>query len=945
MVEKKHIGVLILIVLLGSIYIMLPEKVKIQVFSTNTKYYVWGGDKWNLGATETISLYNGSKKMLAKSRNLFFLSDNSTTKIIREVDYGDKILVRQEYFFNGSVTDVEKIPISNKLECYNCNGKILQYEFKDLEKINQEGDVSSPLLFGRIKIIWEDGAYFAKVYNLFLNNKLIIKYKPQEKYQVFKVLTIDPESLQDTTYKKFNKVVKENSDYYIEWSDTQGYGADRKFHLGGILKCKANDCNGIDIAIISPDRLNAGSQAVYYKYVNVTEITNHQFFCGSTKYGWVTPNSKLWCNTTISANMTNISHDIKETVEIIPPYDLKTTSKNATIFWNTSLTKETTQKQDITSKWDYKSFNTPYGSNIYYLKNINLAVGKDYSFELVLDVNETFLPLKYSVIVGDMATNSIYYFLDPTIINARTWSTNADFTNGTILSNLSSSDSGITIPSYISTTGLLWFASMDNADISGTTITSKVNGYTGTLTGTVTTGQTGVINEAISVAGAGYVNLKQQANSQIVGNWSVSAWVTTDDIDASLHNIVSLLDDLGNNNETFVLERYGANVRCHLVKNGGTMGIIATTTTPLVVGARPIFTTCVHTDGSLLQLFINGTQAINTSYTYGIGVTLGNMTVGVWSLVDGHVRYWSGKIDEVSVWNRVLSSSEISELYNSGAGLAFSNYNQGLYQDLQGWTPQTNKRINNITITWNNATTGTLQFRYNTTNASLGTSVYQSISNGTSTLNLVTSSGDTIYYDFLLNTAGTLVSYTIGEVAVDLAPTINSVTILPATPVDTDTNLQGFCNATDDISATVLYYWKWLNNGVVALTGGGTNSTKNIEVNLQNLTANNTIVGESWKFECLAGDGGQNGTALNSSAVLIIGQLNGTVVDVNSQIVADADVIIIDELSNLKVLNLTSNSSGLWWTNISVAGNYTAIASKKTNVSAGGAIKPHIEIK
>ena len=39
----------------------------------------------------------------------------------------------------------------------------------------------------------------------------------------------------------------------------------------------------------------------------------------------------------------------------------------------------------------------------------------------------------------------------------------------------------------------------------------------------------------------------------------------------------------------------------------------------------------------------------------------------------GNAYYFNGIIDEVGIWNRVLTSSEVTELYNSGAGKQYPN--------------------------------------------------------------------------------------------------------------------------------------------------------------------------------------------------------------------------------------------------------------------------------
>lgn len=71
------------------------------------------------------------------------------------------------------------------------------------------------------------------------------------------------------------------------------------------------------------------------------------------------------------------------------------------------------------------------------------------------------------------------------------------------------------------------------------------------------------------------------------------------------------------------------------------------------------------------NIYVNGTLYGSNSLL--LNANTANLTIGGKSLNDwtGPDRWWKGGIDEVAVWNRTLSSSEISDLYNSGTGIFY----------------------------------------------------------------------------------------------------------------------------------------------------------------------------------------------------------------------------------------------------------------------------------
>ena len=197
MAVKHWIGLFVVLVALSSsAYFMMPDQVKFVVEPTKTQLFYFEeaiGSDWHLLATERMILWDGSAKMRAKNRTVTTLIDKNISKIIREAHYKDNISTRQVYTVNGSLNDIEMIPVSHVAECFNCEGKIVSFEYKDLKYDGETKKVSSPFTDGRLKIEWDDDAYFEKVYNYkTVDSKLLVKYRPESSYEVYTIRMFDP---------------------------------------------------------------------------------------------------------------------------------------------------------------------------------------------------------------------------------------------------------------------------------------------------------------------------------------------------------------------------------------------------------------------------------------------------------------------------------------------------------------------------------------------------------------------------------------------------------------------------------------------------------------------------------------------------------------------------------------------------------------------------------
>ncbi|MFN5183131.1 MAG: LamG-like jellyroll fold domain-containing protein [Bacteroidota bacterium] len=205
------------------------------------------------------------------------------------------------------------------------------------------------------------------------------------------------------------------------------------------------------------------------------------------------------------------------------------------------------------------------------------------------------------------------------------------------------------VPSYLPTNGLVgWWPFNGNAnDESG-------NGNNGTVNGaTLTSDRNGAANSAFSLNGlSDYITLNNYPTS---GNqsFSIFSWVKTPSI-ASRRQIISY----GSNNTLQGAWFYiGVDSLLHFdlsFTNGPVSNI--------KIGNNSWHHVGVINNSGLIQLFVDGISS-GISLAMSPNILTGGKTIG--SSIINNNWFFNGILDDIGIWNRVLTQQEISDLYNS----------------------------------------------------------------------------------------------------------------------------------------------------------------------------------------------------------------------------------------------------------------------------------------
>ena len=219
--------------------------------------------------------------------------------------------------------------------------------------------------------------------------------------------------------------------------------------------------------------------------------------------------------------------------------------------------------------------------------------------------------------------------------------------------------------------GLLAYYTADN-----TPNDSTGNGNNGTLVNGATYG-TGIINNAFSLDGVNdYVDLGNNFNFNVNNTFSFNFWIdrTTGSaystlfskIDSSLKGYSIRLDNNINGKIQFQMSDNLTNISSYITTNQ-----LANLNTHMITisydGLNTSASCVIYVDGALVasSRSITGTGA-------SLITNINTAKIGVNSF-SGGVHYYKGILDEISIYNRVITPTEVTELYNSGSALQYPN--------------------------------------------------------------------------------------------------------------------------------------------------------------------------------------------------------------------------------------------------------------------------------
>ena len=195
--------------------------------------------------------------------------------------------------------------------------------------------------------------------------------------------------------------------------------------------------------------------------------------------------------------------------------------------------------------------------------------------------------------------------------------------------------------------------------------------YNGTLVNGATYG-TGIINQGFSLDGVNdYVTVGNLFNVNGTEARTYTCWIKSNSVTGQG---IILSSSSGSPYDGLTFFRENNKIRFQLVSSSGQFLIFYSTSTLLI---NTWYNVSITYDGSRLisgcKLYINGVSDVLFSASSNLTsstLTLNTSTIGARSA--GQFPF-NGLIDEVSVFNRVLSPTEVTELYNSGLGKQYPN--------------------------------------------------------------------------------------------------------------------------------------------------------------------------------------------------------------------------------------------------------------------------------
>lgn len=226
------------------------------------------------------------------------------------------------------------------------------------------------------------------------------------------------------------------------------------------------------------------------------------------------------------------------------------------------------------------------------------------------------------------------------------------------------------------TDNLLAYYKLDEA--SGNAADATGNGYT--LTNTGVTFSSGALNNGADFGAAGdkLENADTAFDFQGSSAFSVSVWLDLVAV-GSNQFLVSNQRDTGDYQGWGLYQSDSGRILFGMIQDLSPLYWINVKTPQSQIGttyAHVVLTKSTSTTASGIHIYINGSDQSLTvdgdtftgTITYNSNLELGNRGTGY---------NFNGQLDEVGIWNRELTSGEVTSLYNSGTPLPFDDFDGG----------------------------------------------------------------------------------------------------------------------------------------------------------------------------------------------------------------------------------------------------------------------------
>jgi len=241
-----------------------------------------------------------------------------------------------------------------------------------------------------------------------------------------------------------------------------------------------------------------------------------------------------------------------------------------------------------------------------------------------------------------------------------------------------------TTSSGISKTGCLVHYNFEDTGNTLTNLATTTRGFTDGLgssangtNGGATQSQTGVVDNAWSFDNSNdYVNTNISTTVMDTPNtFSISMWIKPNS--SSDWNDVLVGQSVGTTDQGMVLWLNSLKPTLYLEGSGGgsTVGLYSSGNAISSGAWNHVVITVVGqssraSDATGINIYLNGTsQTISTSGSNGTVGTMGVNSNMFLASKHGTTGFFDGLMDEVSIWNRVLTQAEVTRLYNSGNGV------------------------------------------------------------------------------------------------------------------------------------------------------------------------------------------------------------------------------------------------------------------------------------